>query len=461
MIKDTITYKKNSFLTIYHQGFSNDSLTQKRVRQKRIGRFQICFTEEYAPEWEWNQMTGYAWEESALLMPKEKHNPYHEAACANMVHRIYLDKPEVIWKKDGKTLDETLLVEVFAFIRDYTGMNLENNPVYLGDAFLFSASKQRFHSNKANSVVLQKLNAGMRVVLHLKNGQSILESKTVEITEDTEELEITTACDWNQHDIEIYQDDKLVYINRDCSYIKRMHFNLTMESRKKRIPLLALRKYYELALPGSVQESVIGTPPEPVKSVLGEMNQTLIRKLTNQKSSDRFLFVQPGELNVAMDKITKMIYKATDEIWLIDSYFTDKNHGLQQMTDWLRLLVNAGAAEKNIVFYSKGDEIALNAAELKIHSENDIIIQDAMAIRNSLAIQLIQTKQPIHDRFLIVRNQDSWSGLSIGTSFNSLNSNHYCIQKLLHREAQEVLMVLCNWMEGNTVAREVLTYDNK
>lgn len=47
---------------------------------------------------------------------------------------------------------------------------------------------------------------------------------------------------------------------------------------------------------------------------------------------------------------------------------------------------------------------------------------------------------------MIIRNGDTYLGLSIGTSFNSLNSNHYCINTLAHREAKEVLEVLCTWM---------------
>lgn len=207
------------------------------------------------------------------------------------------------------------------------------------------------------------------------------------------------------------------------------------------------------------EKSIIGTPPEPVQESLDEINRTLVRKMNNLKVSDKFLFVQPGERSVAMKKITDIIFRATDELWLIDSYFADKGSGLQQMTDWLRLIVNSYAVSKNIIFYCSNENKALNATQLKNHMKNDPIILNTIKSRQTEGIQLFQTKLAIHDRFLIIRNADEYLGLSIGTSFNSLNTNHYCIHVLAHKEAKEVLKILYDWMKINVIAREECKYD--
>lgn len=461
MIKNIIRYKNKVILTLYHQGFPQDDLTLKRFRVEHIRKNRIIFSEEYVPDYEWNNLIGYAWEESALITPKEKYNPYYEKACVNMIHRIFPDKPAVIWKKDGTTIDEDDLNKILIFIQKYTGMNLEKHPVFLGDVFLFSPSEFEYHSNEENSIILHKLESGMRIIVHLKNQHNIIESKTIDITEDTEELEITTKCNWNNHDIEIYKDNQLIYIDKDVSYIRSMHLNFSIAGRKKRIPLTTLQDYYELELQNEVRKSIIGTPPEPVQEFLAEMNQTLVHKLDNQKASDRFLFVRPGELSIAMKKITDIIFRAMDELWLIDSYFTDRGSGLKQMTDWLRLIVNSNATNKNIIFYCSNENKALNATQLKNHIQNDPIIQNAIESRQTRGIQLFQTKSAIHDRFLIIRNGDTYLGLSIGTSFNSLNSNHYCINTLAHREAKEVLEVLCTWMKTNLVIQETGANDER
>ena len=454
MIKNTITYKNKVILTLYHLGFPNDNLTLKRYIKKHIKKNLITFTEEYVPDDDWNTLTGYAWEESALLSPKEKYNPYSDKACANMVHRIYPDKPTVIWKKDGTTISEDYLGDMLTFIQKYTGMDLKDHPVFLGDVFLFSPSEFEYHSNEENSIIFHKLKAGIKIIVHFKNQHNILQSKTIDIKTDTEELEITAECSWNNHDVEIYENNNLIYINKDISYIRCMNLSFSIAGRKKRIPLTTLQEYYELEQQKAFEKSIIGTPPKPVQESLNEMNRTLVRKINNSKISDNFLFVQPGELSIAMKKITDIIFRATDELWLIDSYFTDKGSGLQQMTDWLRLIVNSKAANKNIIFYCNNENKALNATQLKNYMNNDAIILNTIKSSQTGGIQLFQTKSAIHDRFLIIRNVDEYLGLSIGTSFNSLNSNHYCIHSLTHKEAKEVIESLYDWMKTNVIALE-------
>lgn len=459
MIKNTITYKSKIILTVYHQGFSNENLTLKRSRKDHIRKNWIIFTEEYVPDDEWNNLTGYAWEESALLTPKEKYNPYSSKACANMIHRIYPNKPSVIWKKNGTTIIEDDLAEILTFIQKYTGMNLKEHPVFLGDVFLFSPSEFEYHSNKSNSIIFHKLKAGMKIIVHFKNHHNILQAKIIDIATDTEELEITAECNWNNHDVEIYKNNSLIYKNKDVSYVKCMQLNFAVTGRKKRIPLTTLQEYYELEQQNDFEKSIIGTPPTQVQESLDEINRTLVHKVNNLKASDDFLFIQPGELSIATKKITDIIFRAIDELWLIDSYFTDKGSGLQQMTDWLRLIANSYAASKHIIFYCNNENKALNAAQLKNHMNSDPIIQATINSKQIGNIQLLQTKSAIHDRFLIIRNGDEYSGLSIGTSFNSLNSNHYCINVLAHKKAKEVLEVLYAWMKTNVITREECKHD--
>ena len=454
MIKNVITYKNKPILTIYHRGFSKDCTTIKRHIKEYMGRNLLCFYEEYVADDEWNNLTGYVWEEKALITPKEKHNPYCQKACANMIHRIYPDKPSVIWKKNGTTIDEKELEQILAFVKKYTGMNLEEHLVYLGDVFLFSPSWFKYHSDKNKSIIIYHMKEGMRIILQLKHGHDVLEAKVIDITEDTEELEIATECDWNNHDIEIYENDELIYINREVYYVRYMNLDISVAARSKRIPLTTLREYYELKPQGETEKCAIGGPPEPVRQLLDKMNQTLVRKVNNQKKSDRFLFVRPGELDIAIKRITEVMFRATEELWIIDSYFTDKGSGLNQMTDWIRLITSAKATKKNIIFYCNNEDKALNAAQLKDHILRDPIVQDEMVENSSQQINLHQTKTAIHDRFLIIRNDDTYSGLSIGTSFNSLNSNHYCIQTLTHREVLEVLEALALWLENNVIAQE-------
>lgn len=451
MIKDWIIYKNKILLTIYHQGFLNEKDTIKRCIKEHIGRNLLCFKEEYVVDDEWNCITGYAWEESALVTPKEEYNPYYECACANMIHRVFLEKPTVIWKADKVIIDEQELERILVFVKKYTGMDLQKCPIYLGDIFLFSPSRFQYHTNKQNSIILYDIKKGMKIILHFKYNNNIVQSKIIDIEEDKRELEITTESNWNNHDIEIYKDNKLVYLNQDISYMRSMQLNMSIMGQKERLPLTTLKEYYEFEIEGSTQTTFIGERPEEIEQTLNEMNQDLTRKIKNHKATERFLLVRPGEIEVAMKKITKMMYKAKDKLWIIDSYFTDKGSGLGQMIDWVRLIANTKATEKNIIFYCNNEDKALDVIKLKEYMLKDVVIRDKL---KETPIDLFQTKTAIHDRFLIICNNDVYSGLAIGTSFNSLNSNHYCIQELTHSEAKEVITTLTKWIEKNLVIKD-------
>ncbi len=465
MIKDTITYKNKRILTIYHKGFPEDELACVRSRKEHIGRNLICFSEESVPEEEWEQMDGYRWEEHALLTPKVSYTPYHDHSCADMVHRIYPEKPQVIWKKNGQLPDEETMVQILSFIRKYTGMDLSKHPVFLGDAFLFSPRELRYHSNRSNHLVVYELKAGMKLIVRFKKGPEILQSSVIDIEKDTDVLEVSAECDWESHDIELYENRQLVYMETNVSYMKRLHLKVSMAGRTKKIPLTTLRDAYEMEVCGGVHESSAGTPPEPVREALAELNGDMVRRLQNYQASTKFLFIRPGELDNAMKQITDMMFRPAEESWIIDSYFTDQNKGLQQMTDWLRIFSHTGASDKYVVFYCKRDNAEnehapLTAVQLKEHMRRDHVISEGLLANPGSKLQLIQTTAPIHDRFFIMRNKDTYSGLSIGTSFNSLNSNHYCIHTLAHKEAKEVLDVLVTWLNTNVAAQEVFTYDH-
>ena len=274
-----------------------------------------------------------------------------------------------------------------------------------------------------------------------------------DITEDLDSFEVMAEKDWDNHDIEVFENGKLIYLNRNISYIRHIQFSFSMDGRKKRIPLKTL-KDYEVEIKGKPQVSSVGEPPEPVQKMLGEYNQELVLSLRKQKSSETFQFFQPGEVERAKYKIMEMMESAVDELWIFDSYFTDKSSGSNVMLDWLRMSMATNAKRKNIIFYCKDISRALDVDGLKDEILRDEILQVIKDARKTLGVRLVQTIAPIHDRFLIVRNGDTYTGLAIGTSFNSLNSNHYCMQKIAHREAEGIISMLTEWMLNNTAEIE-------
>ena len=78
----------------------------------------------------------------------------------------------------------------------------------------------------------------------------------------------------------------------------------------------------------------------------------------------------------------------------------------------------------------------------------DSSLQDIVRTKKQLGICFHQTKSPIHDRFILVRNGTSYSGMILGTSFNSLDSNHYCLTKLSGNSAKTIYTELTDWLNS-------------
>lgn len=60
---------------------------------------------------------------------------------------------------------------------------------------------------------------------------------------------------------------------------------------------------------------------------------------------------------------------------------------------------------------------------------------------------MYQTQSSIHDRFIIIKNEDNFSGLGIGTSFNSIHANSFCIYPLDNVIAKEIFEKLLMWLD--------------
>lgn len=63
------------------------------------------------------------------------------------------------------------------------------------------------------------------------------------------------------------------------------------------------------------------------------------------------------------------------------------------------------------------------------------------------------------DRFLLCRAGSSFSGISLGTSLNSLDSNFFCVHILSDPFARECWETLWGQMGAHTVETEVIPHE--
>lgn len=100
------------------------------------------------------------------------------------------------------------------------------------------------------------------------------------------------------------------------------------------------------------------------------------------------------------------------------------------------------AKEKSIVYYvsqKDGANRAFTANELleniPLHREVENYYRNH---NESLGIRCIETSKSIHDRFVFTRSGENVECLVVGTSFNSLWENFYCIHQYQGTTAQSL-----------------------
>jgi hypothetical protein len=454
MICDKVFFKGQAIITIYHQRV--DGTLNRSIKQtEKIGRYNLVFTETVVDDNEIDSIVGWNYTEKGLLEPSLNINPYSDAACAQMRHFVYLTKPDCMFRFD-KQYSLKISVKVFLFICEfiekYTGMELQDNPMLFGDVFVFMPNEEIIKHNKENGLIIKNIPADSTVITHFKNKNLIVYSKKEFISSDTESIEIKPDVEWHMFDIEIFNGDKLIYYKRNAPFIMAVNIGFTIKGEGKRIKQSKNGLDYIMNEESNADTIRIGERKEE-KELLSNSSSNIIKRIKLESPDDQVLFIKPGEIDIAKKIIGQVLESAQEELWIFDSYFSDRNDILKNL-DWLRIIVNCKAKNKNIVFYQKDSSNALNIDEIKKEMEKDTVLQEIQRSRGEFGIHFYQGKQPIHDRFVFAAEKGEYKGVSIGTSFNSLDRNHYCISKLSHSATKLILNELKDWLKDNHVVSD-------
>lgn len=454
MVCDKITFKGYVILTVYHKGFVAELEERFICKKEKMGRFNLVFTETVVENAEIDNICGWSLKEEGLVAPDSNKNPYCDSACAYIVHYSYANKPSCIYSFENSMYSLNLSINDFLhiceFTKKYTGIDLQENPMYFGDVFVCECSDLDFKCTKSNSVIINNLPANSTVIIHFKNKGKIVSSKKQKSYSDTDELEICSNMPWDCHDIEVFAGDDLIYYRTDLAYMRNMSFQMNIRGQCEKIKLNKIGTEYIVERESQGQRYSIGERLDEYEELLQNSTWEITRKIKAEKPDDQVFFIKPGEL----DKATKLIFPAFDEIkdelWVFDSYFTDRN-GITTIMDWIRIIAHCKARVKNIVFYCTAPNKALNAEKIKTEVQNDSVLKAFLRSQGNIGINFLQVKSPIHDRFIISKKDDKFSGLSVGTSLNSLERNHYCISKLSSSASKIIYTELVLWMKNGNI----------
>ena len=203
MICDRIIYGGQTLLTIFHRGFDDEVNERCLKKVEKVGSYNLIFTETQVQDDVIDNIVGWSIKEEGLLSPGSIINPYSEAACAYMIHFQYAAKPSRLFKFFGDryflNISVDKLIHINEFIKKYTGLNIEKNPMLYGDIFVFKSSVFSYHANKSEGITVENLSVGTTIIVRFKKNDVIVTTKVIRINHDTERMEIKSDKPWTYH----------------------------------------------------------------------------------------------------------------------------------------------------------------------------------------------------------------------------------------------------------------------
>lgn len=453
MVCNEIVLGGNSILKIYHKDF-NDASDRKILYDRKIGRFNLEFRQYQVSDEELNGISDFIYKREGLLQPNVCPNPYGDRVCATMTHYVFDEKPHKIFDTKEKIYSLKLsiqdFIEVAEFTEKYTGIEIKKDPMLFGDALVFSFCNIDIKATKDNGITINNIPANAtNIAVCFKNIDLVVHSELITVPTGTSCINIDCKEKWNNHDISIYSKSKLIYSRKNLSYF--MGFNIeTRISTDKDIPLSTIGDNYRISEYSSQTISRSAKRIDTSAELIDKASKNIIRLIENETTDTQVTFIKPGELDKARILIGKAMESAKDDLWIYDAYFTDKND-IAKSLDWLKIISNCKANNKNIVFFTRDTNKCLDTDGLKSEIESDSYLQDIIRISGKLGITFYQSNSPIHDRFILVRNESSFYGLIMGTSFNSLDRNHYCLSKIIGNSAKNILTELEEWLNAGNI----------
>ena len=431
MICDKIIFDNETIITIYHSGFSDEKNTNKKKISDTIDGKEITFLEYYEPsDTALNDENLF---EKGFLDTKSKYNVYRDGSNCAKYKRFSGELPCSIYDLTENTPKLKLSLEhldmIFEFIKKYTNLDMAQDITLFGDILVLEPRKLTIKSeNECQIISFKNLETDMLITVNFYNSNATITLSIVETICASGTFKIEAPKDWSYIDISVFKDNKLYYKNSCVSFIKDFVLNTSMTSTKN----IQLKKF-------GLEETITTNYTEKIR--VG--NNTSYKKSNNDKlhniqkqiniyyENKRIIFFKPNEEKKVLKELSSIFSNAKDELWIIDSYFS-YNNKIGYPQDILKLIIESSAKSKYVVFFSNNESEIENLDKSLLNDEEI----NRILTYKKLNISFKQTNMAIHDRFIISKSQDSVSVYAIGTSFNSLVNNYYCLIKLGDADSQ-------------------------
>lgn len=443
MLKDTITYGKQTILIIYHDNDELDVSNRNWLEREKVGRYWLEFKEcsvtskDALPAEDKNT-------EHLILPYADPLSPCNDhKTCAITTRFRTAEKPNKIFTNGGTNLrlDLETISKIFSFVKNYTGIDLMKVPMACGDIFLFHYVSLDYHETRKGSINV--LSTGFdRVEIHFKISGLICSCQIERLNPELKtELDFLPKCDWDSFDIFAYLEDCLLFYASNVYFMRSMTFRMTQGAP---VGIKMRERGYDLKFNRpAVELSRIGASKSSLRLKQDQIQAKILEKLEQESKKAGSYLVTSGKDKKVYETVAALLNRGWEEAILIDPYLLAK-YSKSILTDWICLLCFSPSSRVYAIYTASDKCLTIDEAKRLIKGRWDLN-QKLLSCPGRL--KLVGISKVIHDRFLICRSGNTYAGISFGTSINSLHDNYYCVHTLTPQLAEECWRVFLNVIE--------------
>nr|WP_302967904.1 VPA1262 family N-terminal domain-containing protein [Methanobrevibacter smithii] len=436
MIIQEFYWDDEKILTIIHEKME-DKIKNRTLREEtEILGHKIIFKEYYNENSELGDFE-HDFVIDGFLECNNVKNPYSNYSAQYKEYVNQEDTPLI--NNQQLSIDTENFKKLCKFVKENCNFNL--TPSAIGNLLVFLPIKIDVKSHNSENLpylTIEGSDACGTAFVKFKLDDIIREYYVLNNIYDG--LEIWSKRDWDNYEIEIFNDENLIYKAKH-NIIRAINLNVGITTK-------IIEKKYQ-----SIDDSILITNTEMSNPITISDNTNLdflesylinekieMNKIKNPKES-YCNFLKQNERKKAFE-LFKNIIEENNEMWIFDPFFISDNLGIDVLIDILITLCSTSKT-KNIVFTESPDENEeKNMTFNKYKSQIEIHGQESLRDLNLNSLKFIKATDKFHDRFIFLKNDENIIGYQIGTSLNSFGTNYSNIIKLNDYCAKTIFKIL-------------------
>lgn len=447
MIIQEFYWDDEKILTIIHEKMEDKIKNRTLIEETKILGHEIIFKEYYNNNTELGDFE-YDFVIDGFLECNNSKNPYNNYS-ASYKEFVNIENNPLI-NNQQLSIDTENFKELCKFVKENSNFNL--TPSAIGNLLVFCPIKIDVKSHNSENfpyLTIEGSDVHGTAFVKFKLDDIIRESYVLNNIYDG--FEIWSKRDWNNYEIEIFNDETLIYKAKH-NIIRTITLNVGITTQ-------IIEKKYQ-----SMNNSILITNTEMNNPITISDNSDLDfleSYLINEKIEMNIIknpkesycnFLKQNEREKAFE-LFKNITEENKEMWIFDPFFISDNSGIDVLIDILITLCSTSKT-KNIVFTENPDENEeKNMTFDKYKSQIESHGQESLRDFDLNSIKFIKATDKFHDRFIFLKDEENIVGYQIGTSLNSFGTNYSNIIKLNDYCAKTIFKILFE----NVVSEDVYT----